>query len=87
MQQIILIATTIAQLFPAVVAAIKAVEDALPDGGQGAAKLEMVRAILQAGFNSAEGISVTFEHVWPAVQNIVAQMVKAFNTIGLFRKA
>ena len=39
---------TIAQLLPAVIAAIKAIEEAIPGSGQGEAKLAAVRGIIEA---------------------------------------
>ena len=71
---------TILKLLPAIITAIKAIEDALPQTGQGAAKLEALRQILVTADESVEAL-------WPKIQSIVGVLVNLFNTVGAFRKA
>jgi len=75
MQQLMLIV----QLIPAIVAAMKAVEEALPGQGAGEQKLALVRAIVENGYG-------TISDLWPKMMPIISQFVAVFNAIGLFKK-
>jgi hypothetical protein len=76
---------TLLSMLPAIIEAIKAIEAALPDGGKGEDKLIAVREVLQAGYAVAEDQDQPFEKLWPAIQNVVAALVRLFNKVGVFK--
>jgi len=69
---------------PAIISAVQAVESVVPGGGNGAAKLDAVKTILQTGYNVAEGVTKDFEAVWPSIQPAIDAVVKLFNSAGIF---
>lgn len=86
MSKLIAIIKIVAQLLPAIIEAIKAIEAAIPQSGQGAQKLALVRELIEAAFEAVQDAGVTFADVWPAIQRIVAKIVAAFNASGIFAK-
>jgi hypothetical protein len=84
--KVVEIAKIAASLIPVVVGAVKAIEEALPEKGQGAEKLAIVRQMIEAAFAAIQGVSVTFAEVWPTVERLVAALVALFNKTGAFRK-
>lgn len=68
----------IVQLLPILIQLVKTAEQALPETGQGAAKLEMIKQILIA-FD--EGIPA----IWPLVSQAIAAIVSAMNIAGVFK--
>lgn len=71
--------TTVLQLLPAIITAIRAIEEAIPGKGQGEAKLAAIREILEA----ASGQVTMF---WPLIEKAIAVMVGLFNRTGVFAK-
>lgn len=71
-------AKLIVGVLPLLIELIKAVETAIPDQGTGAAKLAAVRDMLNA-------LVPAVDTVWPAVETIVAALVKLFNATGAFK--
>lgn len=69
----------IMKLLPAIIAAVKALEDAIPDGGKGAEKLEAVRQMLEA---VDEGVRA----LWPQIASVIGVLVGLFNKVGAFPK-
>ena len=69
---------TIAQLLPAIIAAIKAIEEAIPGSGQGEAKLAAVRGIIEA-------VDASYKSLWPQLQPIIGVLVGLFNKTGAFK--
>ena len=65
------------QLLPALIAALKAVEDAIPGSGQGEAKLAAVLGMLQA-------VDEAYVKLWPQICGVVSALVTLFNTTGVF---
>lgn len=86
MQNLIALIGLVAQLLPTLIAAIKAVEDAMPQAGQGAAKLEMVRGWCEAAYATVTGTTITFAQVWPALEATVKSIVTVKNALGEFKK-
>jgi len=80
------VAKVAASLIPAVVAAVKAIEEALPEKGQGAEKLALVRQMIEQVFATVQGVSITFAELWPTVERLIAGFVALFNKLGQFRK-
>lgn len=68
------------------IAAIKAVEEAIPGQGNGEQKLAAVRAALEAAYAGATDAAGEFEKIWPSIQSIVKTLVGIFNVKGIFRK-
>ena len=67
------------KLLPAIIVAIKAIEDAIPGQGQGEAKLAAIRAIMEA----ANGQISLY---WPLIQTTIGILVGLFNRTGTFAK-
>lgn len=70
----------IAQLLPTLIQIIRAVETAVPESGQGQAKLQMVREIL-------ETVDDAIPAIWPTIAKVVSVIVQGFNATGAFKKA
>ena len=73
-------ATTLLQLLPAIITAIKAIEEAIPGKGQGKAKLAAIREIL-------ESVSGQVATLWPFIEKAISVLVGLFNTVGVFQKS
>jgi hypothetical protein len=86
MTNFITLAKAILLLFPAIIAAVQALEGALPQSGQGAAKLEAIKKILEAAYSAAGETMHTFEQIWPMLSGAVGTIVTLFNGAGLFNK-
>ncbi len=67
------------KLIPVIIELLKAIEAAIPEQGQGTAKLQAVRQILELTDNS-------IKEAWPMVQGVIEVLVKTFNTTGVFKK-
>lgn len=70
-------ATTILNLLPALITAMKAIEEAIPGQGKGEDKLAAIRAILEAT-NAQIGA------LWPTIQTVIGILVSLFNKTGTF---
>lgn len=69
----------ILQLIPALIQAMKAIEDAIPGSGQGEQKLAAIRQILEA-------VDSGVAKFWPQIQTTISVLVGLFNTTGAFKK-
>lgn len=67
------------KMLPVIIAAIKAIEEAIPGNGKGEQKLAMLRQILEL----ADG---TITNLWPTIESVVKVLVKTFNDTGVFKK-
>ena len=72
-------ATTILHLLPALIMAMRAIEEAIPGQGKGEDKLAAIRAILEAT-NAQIGA------LWPTIQTVIGILVALFNKTGAFTK-
>ena len=70
----------IAKLIPALIALIKAIEEALPMAGMGSEKLAAVRKIIEAAFEGAS-------EAWPIIEKVISIIVGLFNQTGIFKKS
>lgn len=86
MTQFIAIVQLVLQLFPILVSTVKSIEEAIPASGQGAAKLQIIRTVLESAFSTIQDVTVTFEQVWPSIEKVVASVVQIYNTLGTFKK-
>lgn len=65
--------TIILQLLPLIINAIKVIEEAIPDGGQGEKKLQAIRNILEAADSSVTAL-------WPTIEKVIKAVVGLFNS-------
>lgn len=75
MEKIILVL----KMLPVIIAAIKAIEDAIPGNGKGEQKLAMLRQILEL-------TDSTITNLWPTIESVVKVLVNTFNDTGTFKK-
>lgn len=73
-------------LLPLIIQLVRSIEEALPESGQGAAKLTMVRSALEAGYKMATDAVISFEEAWPQISNVISAVVTMFNVSGVFKK-
>lgn len=76
----------IAALYPILMQTIKSLEEAMPDAGQGAQKLEILKGTLAAAYTKLDDAKMKFEEVWPTIQMVVSTIVTVFNNTGIFKK-
>lgn len=72
-------ATALLQLLPAIITAIRAIEEAIPGKGQGELKLAALREIL-------ESVSGQVSSLWPYIEKAISVLVSLFNKTGTFTK-
>lgn len=70
---------TVFQLIPAIIAAMKAIEEAVPGQGKGEQKLAAIREMLEL-------VDGTVAKLWPQISGVVGVLVKLFNQTGAFGK-
>ena len=78
----------ILQIFPLVLAAVQAVEQAIPLPGQGNKKLELVLDVVKSGFDSSADLTKQFswQKLLTVVVPMIAKIVDLHNVLGLFQK-
>jgi len=78
----------ILQIFPLVLAAVQAVEQAIPLPGQGNKKLELVLDVVKSGFEASADLAKQFswEKLLTLVVPMIARIVSLHNALGLFNK-
>lgn len=64
-------------LLPAIIRAVKEIEEVFPESGMGSVKLRLIREVLES---TVDGIST----IWPTIQRIIALVVKVFNESEVF---
>lgn len=69
----------ILQLIPALITAIKAIEEAIPGQGQGEQKLAAVRGILEA-------VDGSIAKLWPQISAVIGVIVGLMNKTGTFKQ-
>jgi len=81
--------TIILKIFPAILGAIKAVEEAIPLPGQGRKKLDLVLDVLRQAFDASKEISEAFswDGLIAVVVPMIARIVDLHNELGLFTKS
>ena len=70
----------ILQLIPALITALKAIEEAIPGSGNGEQKLSAIRGILEA-------VDGSITSLWPQISSVISVLVTLFNNTGIFKKA
>ena len=70
---------TVLKLLPAIIAAVKAMEEAVGGSGKGEQKLIAVRQLLEL-------VDSTITNLWPTIEGVVKILVNLFNATGVFTK-
>ena len=78
----------ILRIFPLVLAAVQAVEQAIPLPGQGKKKLDLVLDVLKSAYDAGTDLSASFswEKLLTVVVPMIARIVDLHNALGLFQK-
>ena len=81
--------TVILKLFPVILTAVQAVEEAIPIPGQGQKKLDLVLDVLKQAFDASTDLSQSFswENLVAVVVPMIAKIVDLHNELGLFTKS
>ena len=74
----IAIAQAVLGLVPAIISAIKAIEELFPESGKGVEKLDLIRGIL-------ETINEQSKELWPIIEKVVGVVVSFCNAMGIFK--
>ena len=79
----------ILRIFPLVLAAVQAVEQAIPLPGQGKKKLDLVLDVLKSAYDAGTDLSASFswEKLLTVVVPMIAKIVDLHNVLGLFQKS
>ena len=77
------------RIFPVVLAAVQAVEQAIPLPGKGTKKLELVLDVLKSGFDGSADLAtqISWGKLVTVVVPMIARIVELNNELGLFAKA
>ncbi len=76
MPQFLSLFKTLVSLLPTLAQAVRLIEEAVPAGGQGAKKLEVVREALQASYAATQDLTTPLTSLWPVIERTVAALVK-----------
>jgi hypothetical protein len=79
----------ILQIFPLVLSAVKAVEEAIPLPGQGKQKLDLVLDVIKSAYDASTELTSAFS--WQKLVSLVVPMIDKIvalnNALGLFKKS
>lgn len=77
------------KLFPLLLAAVRAVEEAIPLPGQGKRKLGLVLDILKSAYDTGDELLREFpwQRVVQITEPMVARIVASLNELGIFKKS
>lgn len=67
------------QILPAIINALKAIEEAVPGQGNGEAKLAAVREMVEV-------VDGGLKPLWPQLLGVISSLVSLFNKTGVFSK-
>ena len=78
----------ILKLFPLILAAVQAVEQAIPLPGQGNKRLELVLDVLKSAYDGSRDLAKQFswDKLVAVVVPMIAKIVDLHNALGLFQK-
>lgn len=78
---------TYLKLFPAILAAVRALEEAIPIPAAGRQKLNLLLAMVKTAYDGEEAIrkEVPWDKIARIISDAVKTVVETFNTLGLFR--
>ena len=80
----------ILRIFPLLLVAIKAVEEAIPLPGQGKKKLDLVLDVLKSAFDASADLTASgfsWEKLITIVVPMIEKIVALHNALGLFQKS
>ena len=79
----------ILKIFPLVLVAVQAVEQAIPLPGQGNKKLDLVLDVLKSAYDGSADLAKSFswDKLVAVVVPMIAKIVDLHNTLGLFQKS
>jgi hypothetical protein len=69
---------TVLSLFPAIITAVRAIEEAIPGSGNGKAKLGVI-------LNSVLAVDEAAKTMVPVITSVVGVVVAGLNTAGVFK--
>ena len=75
-----LVVFEVMKLVPAIIDAMKALENAVPESGYGTDKKNALHDILAA-------INENIDKYWPTIEKVVTVLANLFNKTGVFQKA
>ena len=77
------------KILPLVLAAVKAIEEAVPLPNQGNRKLELVLEVLKSAYDASTDLATqfSFEKLVEVVVPMIAKIVALHNALGLFQKS
>jgi hypothetical protein len=80
---------TILKIFPLVLTAVQAVEQAVPLPGQGNKKLELVLDVLKFAYDASADLAKQFswDKLVAVVVPMIGKIVDLHNALGLFQKS
>jgi hypothetical protein len=81
--------TIILHLFPMILVAIKAVEEAIPLPNQGRQKLDLVLDVLKQAYDASAELSqsLSWDGLIAIAVPMIAKIVAVHNALGLFQKS
>jgi hypothetical protein len=79
----------ILKLFPLVLSAVRAVEEAIPLPGQGKKKLDLILDVLKSAYDGSTDLAKQFswDKLVAIVVPMIAKIVDLHNALGLFQKS
>ena len=77
------------KLFPLLLSAVLAVEEAIPIAGQGKKKLDLVLDVLKSAYDTGDELLCEFpwQKVVQIAEPMIAKIVAALNELGIFKKS
>lgn len=83
MEKVLAILKVLRLVMPVLRDLILSAEQALPEAGNGRAKLEMVRGWVDALIRTDSQLQAGVDGAWPLIEGAVGVMVKTYNGTGL----
>ena len=77
------------RIFPLILGAVKAVEEAIPLPGQGKQKLDLVLDVIKSAYDASTDLASSFswQKLVALVVPMISQIVALHNALGLFQKS
>ena len=77
------------KLFPAILSAVRGLEDAIPLPAVGKAKLDLLLTVIKTAYDSEQVISkeIPWERLASVVTTAVKVIVEGLNTLGVFHRS
>ena len=77
------------RLFPLLLSAVKAVEEAIPLPGQGKKKLDLVLEVLQSAYDAGDELlrSFSWNRLVEIAVPLITKIVALLNELGVFQKS